>query len=61
MPKALIDYAAELAIGKENKFAFMNAVLLAWHNSGITDIQKAKAAAPVTGSTQTAAPTLAPV
>ncbi|MDE7405557.1 MAG: DnaD domain protein [Clostridiales bacterium] len=52
MPKALIDYAAELAADKANPFAYMNAVLLAWHNSGITDIKKAKAAAPMVASTQ---------
>lgn len=60
MPQALIDYAAELSANKANPFAYMNAVLLAWHNSGITDIEKAKSAAPVAGdkaSQQPAAPT----
>ena len=57
MPQALIDYAAELSAGKDNKFAFMNAVLSAWHNSGVTDVQKAKAAAPTAGDK--AAPTAA--
>ncbi|MDE7108276.1 MAG: DnaD domain protein, partial [Clostridiales bacterium] len=56
MPKALIDYAAELAMGKDNKFAFMNAVLLAWHNSGITEIEKAKSAAPIAGGQNTQQP-----
>ncbi|MDE6200594.1 MAG: DnaD domain protein [Clostridiales bacterium] len=55
MPQALIDYAAQLAMGKANSFAYMNAILLAWHNSGITDIEKAKSAAPVAGGAQPAA------
>ncbi|MDE7108050.1 MAG: DnaD domain protein, partial [Clostridiales bacterium] len=57
MPQALIDYATGLAADKANPFAYMNAVLLAWHNSGITDIEKAKSAAPMAGdkNTQTAA------
>lgn len=52
LPQALIDYAAELSANKTNPFAYMNAVLMAWHNSGITDIEKAKAAAPVTAGAQ---------
>lgn len=57
MPKSLIDYAAELSADKANPFVYMNAVLLAWHNAGITDIKKAKAAAPVTAGTQQPAAT----
>lgn len=57
MPQELIDYAAELAADKSNPFAYMNAILLAWHNSGINDIEKAKSAAPSTGNAQSAAPT----
>ena len=42
MPTDVVDYAAELACGKSNPFAYMNAVLLAWHNVGVTSIEKAK-------------------
>ncbi|MDE6293072.1 MAG: DnaD domain protein [Clostridiales bacterium] len=52
MPQALIDYAAELAADKANAFAYMNAVLQSWHNDGITEVSKAKSAAPPTGNTQ---------
>ncbi|MDE5593736.1 MAG: DnaD domain protein [Clostridiales bacterium] len=55
MPQALIDYAAQLSADKANPFAYMNAVLLAWHDSGVTDIEKAKSAAPTTGNGQPAA------
>ena len=47
MPQELIDYACELSADKSNPFAYMNAVLSAWHSAGITDVQNAKSAAPV--------------
>ena len=57
MPEALIDYAAELAADKANPFAYMNAVLTAWHNDGITDVKGAKSAAPLASApSQDAAP-----
>lgn len=56
MSDALIDYAAELAADKANPFAYMNAVLTAWHNAGITDVKGAKSAAPITAPPQGPAP-----
>ncbi|MDE7164037.1 MAG: DnaD domain protein [Clostridiales bacterium] len=52
MPQALIDYAAEISADKANPFAYINAVLQSWHNDGITEVSKAKSAAPPTGNTQ---------
>lgn len=49
MPKPVIDYAASLSAGKT--FAYMNAILSAWHDSGVTDVDGAKAAAKPTSRT----------
>ena len=48
LPTELINYAATLSADKSNPFAYMNAILLAWHDGGVTDIAAAKSAAPVT-------------
>lgn len=57
MPQELIDYAAELAADKSNPFAYMNAVLLSWHGSGIVDIDKARSsAAPTINGAQQQSP-----
>lgn len=42
MPRELIAYAATLSVGKS--FAYMNAILTAWHDKGITTVDAAKAA-----------------
>lgn len=42
LPDDVIFYAATLAAGKANPFAYMNAVLLAWHGKGITTAEAAK-------------------
>ena len=55
--KELIDYAATLAVGKANPYAYMNAILLSWKENGVSDIEKAKAAAPTTAGAQSSAPT----
>ena len=45
----IIDYAASLAVGKANPFAYMNSIMLGWHNAGLTSLEQAKStsAAPV--------------
>lgn len=43
MPDEVIDYAATLAAGKTNPFAYMNKILLDWHGKGITTVDGAKA------------------
>lgn len=42
----LITYAATLAADKANPFAYMNALIRAWHDGGVTTADGAKAAAP---------------
>ena len=42
MPDELISYAATLAADKANPFAYVNAILMAWHNSGVTSVEQAK-------------------
>ncbi len=42
----LIDYAIEVAKDKPNAMAFMNKLLLSWHNDGIKTVDEAKAHAP---------------
>lgn len=44
MSKEVIYYAATLATDKANPFAYMNAVITAWHDSGVTTVDGAKAA-----------------
>ena len=44
MSDEVIDYAATLAMGKANPFAYMNAILLAWHGKGVKTVEAAKAA-----------------
>ncbi len=46
MPQDVIDHAASLAVGKVNPFAYVNRILVGWHEAGITDLQKAKLSAP---------------
>lgn len=38
----LIEYAAQLALTKSSPFAYMNSVLCAWHDKGITTAEGAK-------------------
>ena len=38
----IIDYAASLAVGKANPFAYMNSIMLGWHNAGLTSLEQAK-------------------
>lgn len=52
MPKDVIDYAASLASDKANPFAYMNAVLLAWHNNGVATLDKAKTTAAEVAATR---------
>ncbi len=42
MPRELIAYAATLSVGKN--FAYMNAILTAWHDRGIRSVDAAKSA-----------------
>ena len=56
MPNELIALAAEKARGKTNAFAYMNALLSAWHDQGITTADKANTAVPA-ASAPSAAPT----
>lgn len=42
----LIDYAATLAAGKDNPFAYMNKVLCTWADSGYAAVDQAKRGAP---------------
>ena len=56
MPDELIAYSATLAADKANPFAYMNAILMAWHNSGVTTIEHAKSSAAVK-PTESPAPT----
>lgn len=39
----IIEYAASLATEKANPFAYINAILLAWHNGGVSTVEQAKA------------------
>ncbi|MCH5155740.1 MAG: DnaD domain protein [Clostridiales bacterium] len=52
MPDELIDCAAQMAADKSNPFAYMNKILLAWHDAGVTDVEKAKSASPTSPNTQ---------
>ncbi|MCX4314750.1 MAG: DnaD domain protein, partial [Clostridia bacterium] len=51
MPRDVIDHAASLAVGKANPFAYMNKIIIGWHDAGLTDLQKAKASAPPQAAT----------
>ena len=46
MPTELIEYAATLATGKDKPFAYINKLLVSWHDKNITTVAEAKAAAP---------------
>ncbi|MCH5162019.1 MAG: DnaD domain protein [Clostridiales bacterium] len=43
MEKAAIEYAAALSEGKDNPFAYVNRILAAWSEAGITTLETAKA------------------
>ncbi len=43
MPTELINYCASLACGKDSPFAYMNAILTAWHDAGVKTLDGAKA------------------
>lgn len=60
LPQEVIDYCASLAVGKANPFAYMNSIILGWHNAGITTLEKAKAttAVPPASSAQSPAPAI---
>ena len=38
----LIDYAAELSVGKSNPFPYMNKILSNWHQNNVEDVKSAK-------------------
>ena len=42
MNNELIDYAAELSVGKANPFPYMNKILSNWHQNNVEDIKEAK-------------------
>lgn len=44
MPQSVIDHAASLSAGKSEPYAYMNRILLTWHNSGVSDLDAAKRA-----------------
>lgn len=56
MPDDVIDYCASLAVGKANPFAYMNSIMLGWHNSDIHTLDRAKASSAPTGASAPTAP-----